>query len=88
MYLYLVFNKSAYRSLLYIDIILFVKTIFDFEQFFYTDIRRMKPDIQYSPKLNIKKLYNSSLFSKHKSRKSTIHILVYYANMTTDNGFC
>ena len=54
MYLYLVFNKSAYRSLLYIDIILFVKTIFDFEQFFYTDIRRMKPDIQYSPKLNIK----------------------------------
>ena len=33
MYLYLVFNKSAYRSLLYIDIILFVKTIFDFNSF-------------------------------------------------------
>ena len=32
-YLYLVFNKSAYRSLLYFDIILFVKTIF-FKQFF------------------------------------------------------
>ena len=29
-----VFNKSAYRSLLYIDIILFVKTIFDFKPFF------------------------------------------------------
>ena len=26
--------KSAYRSLLYIDIILFVNTIFDFKQFF------------------------------------------------------
>ena len=34
MYLYLVFNKSAYRSLIYLDIILFVKTIFDFKQFF------------------------------------------------------
>jgi len=34
MYHYLVYNKSAYRSLLYIDIILFVKTIFDFKQFF------------------------------------------------------
>ena len=34
MYLYWVFNKSAYRSMLYIDIILFVKTIFDFKQFF------------------------------------------------------
>ena len=34
MSLYLVVNKSAYRSLLYIDIILFVKTIFDFKQFF------------------------------------------------------
>ena len=30
MYLYLVFNKSAYRYLIYIDIILIVKTIFDF----------------------------------------------------------
>ena len=30
MYIYLVLNKSAYRSLLYIDVILFVKTIFDF----------------------------------------------------------
>ena len=29
MYLHLVFNKSAYRSLLYIDIILVVKTIFN-----------------------------------------------------------
>ena len=33
MYLYLVFNKSAYRSLLYIDIISFLKTIFDFYGF-------------------------------------------------------
>jgi len=33
-YLYLVINKSAYRSLLYIDMILFVKTIFDVKQFF------------------------------------------------------
>ena len=34
MSLYLVFNKSAYRSLLYIDIILFVRNILDFKQFF------------------------------------------------------
>ena len=34
MYLYLVFNKSAYRSLFYIDMILFVKTFFDFKQFY------------------------------------------------------
>ena len=34
MYLYLVFNKSAYRSLIYIDVILFVKNIIDFKQFF------------------------------------------------------
>ena len=33
MYLHLVFNKSAYRSLLYIYIFLFVKTIFDIKQF-------------------------------------------------------
>ena len=33
MYLYLVFNKSANRSLLYIDIVLFVKTIFDVNSF-------------------------------------------------------
>ena len=33
-YLHLVFDKSAYRSLLYIDIISSVKTIFDFKQFF------------------------------------------------------
>ena len=54
MYLDLVSNKSAYISLLYIDIILFVKTIFDFKQVFYPDnqlsgqpgIRRMKPDIR------------------------------------------
>ena len=49
MYFYSVFNKSAYRSLLYIDIIFFVKTILDFKQFFWPDIRpdirRMKPDI-------------------------------------------
>ena len=39
MYLHLVFKKSAYRSLLYIDIILFVKTIFNFKQFFQPNIR-------------------------------------------------
>ena len=34
MKLYIVLNKSAYRSLLSIDNILFVKTIFDFKPFF------------------------------------------------------
>ena len=34
MYLHLVFNQSAYKSLLYIDIILFVKTIFDVKTVF------------------------------------------------------
>ena len=41
--------KSAYRSLSYIDIILFVKTILYFKHFFlvgYPAIRRMKPDIR------------------------------------------
>ena len=47
-YLFLVFNKSAYRSLLYIDIIIFVNTIYDLKMFYKPDIRpdirQMKPD--------------------------------------------
>ena len=49
-YLFLVFNKSAYRSLLYIDIIIFVNTIYDLKMFYKPDIRpdirQMKPDIR------------------------------------------
>ena len=33
---------------LYYDIILIVKTVFDFKQFFKPDIRQMKPDTGYT----------------------------------------
>ena len=71
MYLYLVFNKAAYRSLLYIDIILFVKTIFDFKPFssrISGEWNRIsgQPDIWYNPITSDRKLFLFTMWPFYK----------------------